>query len=156
MSGCCSQPGAPAGANGHERTRGVPARPGTEQPTHRSRTLTAAGWHIAGGVILPSCTFEMWRRWGLPLVPALEAGPSKGAAPRLVHQPGGRRFSVDLDLLGAVGEGGEDVAVLPGALGRGGADVALRPGVVREVKGAWREPLAGLVAGAGGQLGDVG
>jgi len=73
----------------------------------------------------------------------------------LVHQPGGRRFSVDLDLLGVEGEGGEDVAVFPGALGRGGADVALRPGVVREVKGAWRQTRAGLVAGAGGQLGDV-
>src|SRR5438445_9515889 len=92
---------------------------------------------------------------GLPLVPALEEGPSKGAAPRLVHQPGGRRLLVDLDLLGVEGEGGEDVSVLPGALGRGGADVALRPGVVRKLKGALRESRAGLVAGAGGQLGAV-
>src|SRR5947209_16838678 len=97
----------------------------------------------------------MCRKQDLPLVPTLEEGPSKGAAPRLVHQPGGRRFSVNLDLLGVEGEGGEDVAVLPGALGRGGADVTLRPGVVRELKGAWRQTRAGLVAGAGGQLGDV-
>src|SRR5207253_10420367 len=98
---------------------------------------------------------EICRKQDLPLVPALEEGPSKGAAPRLVHQPGGRRFCVDLDLFGVEGEDGEDVAVLPGALGRGGADVALCSGVVREVKGAWRQTRAGLVAGAGGQLGDV-
>src|SRR5437016_13946118 len=111
---------------------------------------TAAGWHIAGGVILPSCTSEMWRRRGLPFVPALEEGPSKGAAPHLVHQPGGRRLLVDLDLLGAEGEGREDVAVLPGSLWRGGADIPLRPGIVRELKGAMRQSRAGLVAGAGG------
>src|SRR5438105_8947656 len=110
------------------------------------------------GVLVPDRRIwrgEMFQKQYLPLVPALEEGPSKGAAPRLVHQPGGRRFSVDLDLLGVEGEGGEDIAVLPGALGRGGADVALRPGVVREVKGAWRQTRAGLVPGAGGQLGDV-
>src|SRR5439155_18944048 len=44
---------------------------------------------------------------GLPLVPALEEGPSKRAAPHLVHQPGGRRLLVDVDLLGAEGEGRE-------------------------------------------------
>src|SRR5439155_26092074 len=73
---------------------------------------------------------------GLPLVPALEEGPSKGAAPHLVHHPGGRRLLGDLYLLVAEGKCREDVAVLPGALWRGGADVALRPGVVRELKGA--------------------
>src|SRR5438876_7359579 len=97
----------------------------------------------------------MCRRQCLPFVPALEEGPSKGAATHLVHQPGGRRLLVDLDLLGVEGEGGEDVAVLPGALWRGGADVALRPGVVRELKGALRQSRAGLVAGARRQLGDV-
>src|SRR2546430_2381380 len=91
---------------------------------------------------------------GLPLVPALEEGPSKGPAPILVPHPGGRRLVVDLELLGVEGEGREDVAVLPGALWRGGADVPLRPGVVRELKGAMRQSRAGLVAGAGGQLGD--
>src|SRR5437879_12614569 len=115
---------------------------------------TAAGWHIAGGVILPSCTSEMWRRRGLPFVPALEEGPSKGAAPHLVHQPGGRRFFVDLDLLGVEGEGGEDVAVFPGALGRGGADVDRRPAVVREEEGAGRQTPHGPVARAGGGHGD--
>src|SRR5438477_5069599 len=97
----------------------------------------------------------MCRRHGLSLIPALEEGASKGAAPHLEHQPGGRRLLVDLDLLGVEGEGGEDVAVLAGALWRGGADVALRPGVVRELKGALRQSRAGLVAGARGQLGDV-
>src|SRR5437016_4351149 len=110
------------------------------------------------GVVVPDRRIwrgEMFRKQDLPLVPALEEGPSKGAAPRLEHQPGGRRFSVDLDLVGVEGEGGEDVAVLAGARWRGGADVALRPGVVREVKGAWRQTRAGLVAGASGQPGDV-
>src|SRR5947208_17101354 len=79
-------------------------------------------------------------RLGLPLVPALEEGASEGAAEYLVHQPGGGRFLVDLDPLGVDGEGREDVAVPSGALRRRGADVARRPGVVRELKGARREP----------------
>src|SRR5436305_3158461 len=77
---------------------------------------------------------------GLPLVPALEEAASEGAAEYLVHQPGGGRFLVDLDPLGVDGEGREDVAVPSGALRRRGADVARRPGVVRELKGALREP----------------
>src|SRR5438874_7520912 len=121
---------------------------------YRTACWRAAGWCIAGRLAVVQ--LRGVPKQGLPLVPAREERASKGAAPRLVHQPGGRRFSVDLDLLGVEGEGGEDVAVLPSALGRGGADVALRPGVVREVKRAWRQTRARLVAGAGGQLGDVG
>ena len=48
-----------------------------------------------------------------PLVPALEEGASKGAAEQVEHQQGGRRLSVNLDLLGGEGEDRKDVAVPP-------------------------------------------
>src|SRR6266851_712907 len=97
----------------------------------------------------------MWRRQGLPLVPALEEGASEGDVPQGVHEPGGRRCPVDLDPLGVEGEDCEDVAVPPGARRRPGADVARRTGVVRELEGARRQPLTGLVARASWQFGDV-
>src|SRR5438552_18144503 len=81
----------------------------------------------------------MGRRRRLPLVPALEKGASKGAVEDHVHQPGGRRSPVNLDLLGLVGEVREDVAVLSGAGLRRGSNVATRSGVVWERRGLRRE-----------------
>src|SRR2546421_9191260 len=94
-------------------------------------------------------------KWGLPFVPALEKGASKGPVEDHVHQPGGCRSPVNLDLLGLEGEDREDVAVLSSARRRRGANVAHRSGVVRELEGALRESRAELVAGAGRQLGDA-
>src|SRR5438105_13184262 len=87
------------------------------------------------------------------LVPALEEGASKGAVVDHVHHVGRCRSPINLDLLGLEGENREDVAVLSRARRWPRTNVAQRSRVVREMKGALREPLAGLVAGIGGQLG---
>src|SRR5260221_7435722 len=92
---------------------------------------------------------------GLPLVPALKEGASKRAVEQGKHQPRRRRFPVNLDRLGFEGEDREDVAVLPMARGRPGTDVTGRPGVILELKGALREPCAGLIDGAGRKHGFV-
>src|SRR2546430_15259607 len=87
--------------------------------TRRSPSFNRLGWrnplvatscargedpaHSGGANETVGCA--VGRRRGLPLVPALEKGASKGAVEDHVHQPGGCRSPGNLDLLGLEGEG---------------------------------------------------